>query len=187
MNLPLTISHHLFSEPGDIPDAAQTQDASTTTAEAEVSLAGTSDVDQSASQVSPHYDLRRFGFRKSTCLLALNKSPTIPTGPPKTPVRPKPQPLIHNGKLLVSRVVIRAEKTYTGLERERIFPVDVVLEELSKSKVAEEPCPRFKEWTSYPRGLEFTLAVTVPPFTPNIVFGPFNFEREHPDGPLFYG
>ena len=110
--------------------------------------------------------------------MTLNKSPTIPTGPPKTPVRPKPQPLIHNGKLLVSRVVIRAEKKYTGLKRERVFPVDVVLEELSKSKVAEEPSPRFKEWTSDLRGLEFTLAVTVPPVTPNIVFGPFNFERE---------
>ena len=110
--------------------------------------------------------------------MALNKSPTIPTGPPKTPVRPKPQPLIHNGKLLVSRVVLRAEKTYTGLERKRIFPVNVVLEELSKSKVAEEPCLRFKEWTSDLRGLEFTLAVTVPPVTSNIVFGPFKFEKE---------
>ena len=49
---------------------------------------------------------------------------------------------------------------------------------MSKSKVAEEPCPRFKEWTSDLRGLEFTLAVTVPPVTPKIVFGPFNFERE---------
>ena len=110
--------------------------------------------------------------------MALNKSPTIPLGPVKAPVDPKPQPFIHNGKFLVSRVVIRAEKTYTGLERERIFPVDVVLEELSKSKIAEEPCPRFKEWTSDLRGLEFTLAVTVPPVTPNIVFGPFNYERE---------
>ena len=110
--------------------------------------------------------------------MALNKSPTIPIGPPKTPVRPNHQSLIHNGKLLVRRVVIRAKKTYTGLERERIFPVDVVLEELSKSKVAEEPCPRFKEWTSDLRGLEFTLAVTVPPVTTNIVIGPFDFERE---------
>ena len=115
----------------------------------------TSDVDQGRSQVNPHYGLRRnhlpryrcgtCGFSDCTCVMALNTSPTIPIGPPKTPVRPKPQPLIHNGKLLVSRVVIRAEKTYTGLERERIFPVDVVLEELSKSKVPEEPCPRSKE------------------------------------------
>ena len=148
----------------------------------------TSDVDQGATQVNPHYGLRRnrvpryrcgtCGFRDCTCVMALNKSPPIPLGPVKAPVDPKPQPFIHNGKLLVSRVVIRAEKTYTGLERECIFPVDVVLEELSKSKIAEEPCPRFKEWTSDLRGLEFTLAVTVPPVTPNIVFGPFNYERE---------
>ena len=166
-----------------------TQPSTTSDSDSEAPTAQlTSDVDQSASQVNPHYDLRRnrvpryrcgtCGFRDCTCILALNKSPTIPTGPPKTPVCPKPQPFIHNGKLRVSRVVIRAEKTYTRLERERIFPVDVVLEELSKSKVAEEHCPRFKEWTSDLRGLEFTLAVTVPPVTSNIVFGPFNFERE---------
>ena len=104
----------------------------------------TSDVDPGATQVNPHYGLRRnrvpryrcgtCGFRDCTCVVALNKSPTIPLGPVKTSVDPKPQPFIHNGKLLVSRVVIRAEKTYTGLERERIFPVDVVLEEVSKSK-----------------------------------------------------
>ena len=148
----------------------------------------TSDVDQSASQVTPHYDLRRnrvpryrcgtCGFRDCTCVMALHQSPTIPTGRAKTPVRPKRQPFIHNGKILISRVVMRAEKTYTGLERERIFPVDVVPEVLSKSKVVEEPCPRFEERTSDLRCLEFTLAVTVPPVTPNIVFGPFNFEKE---------
>ena len=41
-----------------------------------------------------------------------------------------------------------------------------------------EPCPRFKEWTSDLCGLEFTLAVTVLSGTPNIVFGPFNSETE---------
>ena len=168
-----------------------TQPSITSDSDSEVPTAQpTSDVDQKVSQVNPHYDLccnraPRYrcgtcGFRDCTCVLALNKSPTNPIGPPKTPVCPKPQPFIHNGKLLVSRVVIRAEKTYTGLERERIFPVEVVLEELSKSKVAEEPCPRFKEWTSDLRGLEFTLAVTLSPVTPNIVFGPFNFERGNP-------
>ena len=91
---------------------------------------------------------------------------------------PKPQHFIRNGKSPISRVVIRAEKTYIGLERERIFPLDVILEEMSKSKIAEEPSPRFKEWTSNLRGLEFTRAVTGTPLTPNIVFGPFNFERE---------
>ena len=50
-------------------------------------------------------------------VMALNKSPTIPLGPVKTPVDPKPQPFIHNGKLLVSRVVIRAEKTHRSRKR----------------------------------------------------------------------
>ena len=105
----------------------------------------TSDVDQGATQVNPHYGLRRnrvpryrcgtCGFRNCTCVMALNKSPTISLAPVKAPVDPKSQPFIHNGKLLVSRVVIRTEKTYTGLERERIFQVDVVLEELSKSRL----------------------------------------------------
>ena len=120
--------------------------------------------------------------------MALNNSLTIPTGPPEAPVSPKPHSPIHNDKFLVSRVVIGAEKTYNGLEREQIFPVDVIRDELSKSKVAEEPCPHFKEWTSDLRGLEFTFAVTVPSVTPNVAFGPFHFEREpQPDGPLYYG
>ena len=148
----------------------------------------TFDVDQGETQVNPQYGLRRnpvprcrcgtCGFRDCTCVMALNESPTIPLGPVKATVDPKPQPFIHIGKLLVSRVVIREEKTYTGLERERIFPLDAVLEELSKSKIAEERCPRFNEWTSDLRGLEFTLAVTTPPVTPKIVAGPFNYERE---------
>ena len=110
--------------------------------------------------------------------MALNKSPTIPVGPRKPPVDPKPHPLVQKGKFLVSRMVFHAEKSFTGLERDRIFPVDVILEDLSKSRIAEEPCPHFKEWTCDLRGLEFTLATTVPQVTPNIVFGPFNFERE---------
>ena len=110
--------------------------------------------------------------------MALNNSPTIPVGPRKPPVDPKPHPLVYKGKLLVSHAVIRAVKTFTGLERERMFPVEVILEEFSKSKIAEETCPRCKKWTSDLRGLEFTLGVTVPPVTANIVFGPFNLERE---------
>ena len=110
----------------------------------------TSEFDKSASQVNPYFGLRRnrvprcrcgtCGFRDCTCIVALDKSPTIPTRPPKAPL-----PLIQNGKILASRVFIRAEKTYTGLGRERIFPVDVNLEEMSKFKIAEEPCPRLKE------------------------------------------
>ena len=108
--------------------------------------------------------------------MARDKSPTISTGPPKAPVIPKPQLFIHNGKFLLSRTFYSAaEKTDNGLERERIFPVDGILGQLSKTKEAEQPGPRFKEWTSNFSSLKFTLAVTVPP---NIVFGTFNFEKE---------
>ena len=120
----------------------------------------TSDVDQRASQVNLHYGLRRnrvpryrcgtSRFRDCTCVLALNKSRTLPTVPPKFPVSPKTQPLIDNGGLLVCRLMIGVEKTYTELERERIFAVDIIMELISKSKIADlsqhqgvdERCPR---------------------------------------------
>ena len=172
-----TLYHFLRQTPREI----DTQSSITSDPDSDAPTAQlTSDVHQGASQAYSRYSVPRnrvpryrcgtCGFRDCTCVMALNKSPTIPTGPPKAPVSPKLQTLIHNGKLLVSRLVIRAEKTYTGLEKQRIFPVDFILEELSKSKVGEELCPRFKEWTSNRHDLEFTLAVTVPSVTPNIVF-----------------
>ena len=54
----------------------------------------------------------------------------------------------------------------------------IILEKLSLPGVAKAPCPRFKEWTSDGKGLEFTLATVMPPVPSNIAFGPFNFERE---------
>ena len=47
--------------------------------------------------------------------------------------------LIHNCRVLVSRHVNRAEKTYTGLEG--LFSEDVILEDMLKSKIAKEICP----------------------------------------------
>ena len=76
------------------------------------------------------------------------------------------------------RLIVRAEKTYTGLERHTNYSPEHILFEMSKCEVAKAPCPRFKEWTHDGKGLEFTLAITVPPMPSNIVFGPFNFERE---------
>ena len=76
------------------------------------------------------------------------------------------------------RLTVRAEKTYSSLERYGDYPVDTILEKLSSPGVAKAPCPRFKEWTSDEKGLEFTLATVMPPVPSNIAFGPFNFERE---------
>ena len=45
-------------------------------------------------------------------------------------------------------------------------------------EVAKVPSPRFKECTSDGKGIELTLATVILPVSPNIVFGPLNFERE---------
>ena len=82
------------------------------------------------------------------------------------------------GENLVHRLTVRAEKTYSAVERSGDHPVDTILEKLSSPGVTKAPCPRFKEWTSNGKGLEFTLATVMPPVPSNIVFGPFNFERE---------
>ena len=75
-------------------------------------------------------------------------------------------------------LTVRAEKTYSSVERSGDHPVETILEKLSSPGVAKNPCPRFKEWTSDGKGLEFTLARVMPPVPSNIAFGPFNFERE---------
>ena len=82
------------------------------------------------------------------------------------------------GENLVHRPTVRAEKTYSSVERSGDHSVDTILEKLSSPGVAKAPCPQFKEWTSDGKGLEFTLATVMPPVPSNIAFGPFNFERE---------
>ena len=76
------------------------------------------------------------------------------------------------------RIVVRAEKTFAGVERTGNHSAEIVLQQIAVPGVAKEPCPRFKEWTSHGKNLEFKLALVVLPVPPNFVFGPFNFERE---------
>ena len=79
---------------------------------------------------------------------------------------------------MFSRLVNCAEKKYTGLERKANYQLECILFEMSNCEVAKAPCPRLNECTHDNEGLEFTLAVKVPPLPSNIVFGSFNFERE---------
>ena len=76
------------------------------------------------------------------------------------------------------RLTVRAEKTYSAVERSGNHPVDAILEKLSLPGVEKAPCPRFKEWTSDEKGLEFTLPTVMPPVPKNIAFGSFNFKNE---------
>ena len=125
---------------------------------------------QLRSKRQPRYKCGTCGLRDCVCLLAVNENQRVPTG-----ARGVPPERAEN---LVHRVTVRAEKTYSSVERSGDHPVDTILEKLSSPGVAKAPCPRFKEWTSDGKGLDFTLATVMPPVPSNIAFGPFNFERE---------
>ena len=125
---------------------------------------------QLRSRRQPRYKCGTCGLRDCVCLLAVNENRRVPTGARGVPPE--------RGENLVHRLTVRAEKTYSSLERHGDHPVDTILEKLSLPGVAKAPCLRFKEWTSDGKGLEFTLATVMPPVPSNIAFGPFNFERE---------
>ena len=124
---------------------------------------------QLRSRQQPRYKCGTCGLRDCVCLLAVNENRRVPTGARGVPPE--------RGESLVHRLTVRAEKTYSSLERHGDHPVDTIMEKLSLPGVAKAPCPRFKEWTSDGKGLEFTLATVMPPVPSNIAFGPFNFER----------
>ena len=94
-----------------------------------------------ASEV-PRYQLRR--LRDCVCLLAVNENRRVPTGARGVPPE--------RGENLVHRLTVRAEKTYSSLERHGDHPVDTILEKFSLPGVAKAPCPRFKEWLATGKG-----------------------------------
>ena len=101
----------------------------------------------------------------------MNENREVPIGARGVPARRQNKDLVH-------RVVVRAEKTFAGVERTGNHTAEIILQQVAETGVAKAPCPRVKEWTSDGKSLEFTLATVVPPVPPNIVFGPFNFDRE---------
>ena len=105
-------------------------------------------------------------------MLAVHQNREVPIGARGVP------PEVRHKAELVHCIVVRAEKTFAGLERTENYSAETILQRIGVLGVAKAPCPQFKEWTSDGKGLEFTLATVVPPVPPNIVFGPFNFERE---------
>ena len=125
---------------------------------------------QLRSKRQPRYKCGTCGLRDCVCLLAVKENRWVPTGARGVPPE--------EGEKLVHRLTVRAEKTYSAVERSGNHPVDAILEKLSSPGVEKAPCPRFKEWTSDEKGLEFTLPTVMPPVPNNIAFGPFNSERE---------
>ena len=119
---------------------------------------------QLRSRRQPRYKCGTCGLRDCVCLLAVNENRRVPTGARGVPPE--------RGENLVHRLTVRAEKTYSSLERHGDHPVDTILEKLSLPGVAKAPCPRFKEWTSDGKGLEFTLATVMPQYPAILLLAP---------------
>ena len=120
----------------------------------------------------PRYKCGTCGLRDCVCVLAAIENRGIL-------IEVRRVPLEEGGtRSMVYRLTVRAEKTYSAVERTKDHPVDTTLQKLSSPGVANDPCPRCKDGTSDGKDLEFTLATVVPPVPGNIVFGPFSFERE---------
>ncbi|MEO1413587.1 MAG: hypothetical protein AAFW73_27190, partial [Bacteroidota bacterium] len=71
----------------------------------------------------------------------------------------------------VKKIVLIAERTYTGIDPPKIPPAETILTSMARTRTDEVSCLRFKEWTKDEEGLEFVLGIVVPPLPPNIVFG----------------
>ena len=124
----------------------------------------------------PRYNFGTCGLPDCVCVLAVNENREVPIG--ARGVTPEGR---HSGELF-HRIIVRARKTFAGVERTENYPAETILQQIAVPGVAKAPPPppppRFKEWTSDGKSLEFTLATVVPSVPPNIVLGPFNFERE---------
>ena len=74
-------------------------------------------------------------------------------------------PLVHN-------VVITVKKTYSSLEPGVVRPLETTLKAMHETSPTDCPHYRLKEWRWREKsGLEFTLAATITPLPPMMVFG----------------
>ena len=120
----------------------------------------------------PRYKCGTCGSCDCVCVLTVHENREVPIGARDVP------PGGQQNEELVHRIVVREEKTFSGVKRTDNHPVATILQQITTPNVAKAPYSRFKEWTNDGKGLEFTFSTVVPPLPPNFVFGPFNFERE---------
>ena len=120
----------------------------------------------------PRYKCGTCVFRDCVCVLAVHENWEVPVGARGVP------PEGRQNEQLVYRIVVRAETTFSGVDRTDNHPVETILQQIATPNVAKAPCPQFKVWTNDGKSVEFMLLTVVPPVPPNIVFGPFIFERE---------
>ena len=72
----------------------------------------------------------------------------------------------------VHHIAITVENTYSSIGPGVVPPFESTLKAMHETSPSDCPTYRFKEWTWHDKsGLEFTLAATIPPLPPSIVFG----------------
>ena len=99
---------------------------------------------QLSSKQQPRYKCGTCGLRDCVCLLAVNENRRVPFGARGVPPE--------GGENLVHRLTVRAEKTYSAVERSGDHPVDTILEKLSSPGVAKAPCPDSRSGLAMERG-----------------------------------
>ena len=69
----------------------------------------------------------------------------------------------------IRHIVITLEKTYASTESGLVSPLEYTLKPMHDFSPSDCPTYCFKEWTHHePGGLEFTLAVIIPPYRPRL-------------------
>ena len=96
------------------------------------------------SKRQPRYKCGTCGRRDCVCLVAVNENRRVPIGARGVPPE-------REGNL-VYRLMVRAEETYSAVERSGDHLVDTMLEKLSSPGVKKAPCPRFKDGLAMGRG-----------------------------------
>ena len=84
------------------------------------------------SKRQPRYKCGTCGLRDCFCLLVVNENRRVPIGARGVPPE-------REGNL-VHRLMVRAEKTYSAVERSGDHPLDTIVEKLSSPGVTKAPC-----------------------------------------------
>ena len=86
----------------------------------------------------PKYKCGTCGLRDCVCVLAMNEKRDVPTGARGVPEEGRQQ------TELVHRIVVRAEKTFSGVERTENYPAETILQRIAVPGVVKETCPGSK-------------------------------------------
>ena len=120
---------------------------------------GSQDRYQLGQKRQPRHKCGSRALRDCVLILAVNENREVPIGARGVP------PEGRQGADCVHRIVVRAEKSFAGVERTDNYSAEVIIQQIAVFGVAKALCPRFKEWTNDGKGQEFTLATVIPLFS----------------------